>query len=217
MVRRCRVGVDRYPPQRDFEVEIVVSTKSNFFFGLCQKCLSTIRPATTVYQRCLNCISYCTSTRLFLDITTNATNTTKKSIVELLKCIWVYSDSHGNHCKVCRLCKKWAIESLGKKRLPEYIDFHSLVYNFKKRNPRYEYIAHLPTGYSLYLRPLPRATTTSTTKTKANLLIAQHKVEKKSHNKFYNQTNNKYYFTKTSTATTKIRATTASDSMGYFY
>lgn len=141
----------------------------------------------------------------------------KKSIVESLKCIWVYSDSHGNCCKVCRLYKKWAIESLEKKWLPEYIDFHSFVYNLKKRNLRYEYIAHLPTGYSLYLRQLPRATTTSTTKTKADLLIVQHKVEKTSHNKFYNQTN-KYYFTKASTTTTtKITATTASGSMGYFY
>lgn len=142
----------------------------------------------------------------------------KKSIVELLKCIWVSSDSHGNRCKVCGLYKKWAIESLEKKWLPEYIYFHSLVYNLKKRNPRYEYIAHLPTGYSLYLRQLPRSTTTSTAKTKADLLIAQHKVEKTSHNKFYNQTNNKYYFTKASTTTTtKITATTASGSMGYFY
>ena len=59
----------------------------------------------------------------------------KKSIVELLKCIWVYSDSHGNRCKVCRLYKKWAIESLEKKWLPEYIDFHSFVYNLKKKKP----------------------------------------------------------------------------------
>ena len=76
-----------------------------------------------------------------------------------------------------------------------------------------------PRGYSLYLRPLPRATTTaSATKITADLLIAQHKAEKTSHNKFYNQTNNKYCFTKASatSTTTAITATTAEGSLGYF-
>ena len=144
----------------------------------------------------------------------------KKGIVELMKCIWVYSDSHSKRCKVCRLYKNWSIEALEKKWLPEYIDFCTLVQKLKNRDPRYAYIAHLPTGYLLYLRPLLRATTTaSATKTTADLLIAQHKAEKTLHNKFYNQTNNKYYFTKASatSTTTTITATIAEGSLGYFY
>ena len=91
----------------------------------------------------------------------------------------------------------WAIEALEKKWLPEYIDFCTIVSKLKYRDPKFAYIAHLPTEYSLYLRPIPRATTTaSSSKTTADLLIAQHKAEKTSHNKFYNQTNNKYFLPK---------------------
>ena len=115
----------------------------------------------------------------------------------------------------------WAIEALEKKWLPEYIDFCNIVSKLKYRDPKFAYIAHLPTEYSLYLRPIPRATTTaSSSKTTADLLIAQHKAEKTSHNKFYNQTNNKYFFTKVATATTTttaIKAATSEGSLGYFY
>ena len=55
----------------------------------------------------------------------------KKGIVELMKCIWVYSDSHSKRCKVCRLYKNWSIEALEKKWLPEYIDFCTLVQKLK--------------------------------------------------------------------------------------
>ena len=146
----------------------------------------------------------------------------KKSIIELMKCIWVYSDSHRKRCKVCRLYKNWAIEALEKKWLPEYIDFCTIVSKLKHRDLKFAYIAHLPTGYSLYLRLIPRATTTgSSSKTTADLLIAQHKAEKTSHNQFYNQTNNKYFFTKVATATTTrttaITAATSEGSLEYFY
>ena len=146
----------------------------------------------------------------------------KKSIVELMKCIWVYCDSHGKGCKVCRLYKNWAIEALEKKWLPRYIDFCTIVSKLKHRDPKLAYIAHLPTGYSLYLRPIPWATTTaSSTRITADLLIAQHKAEKTSHNKFYNQRNNKYHFTKVSTATTTtattITAATSKGNLGYFF
>ena len=52
-------------------------------------------------------------THLFYDILMNISE--KKEIVELMKCIWVYSDNHGKRCKVCRLYKNWAIEALEKK------------------------------------------------------------------------------------------------------
>ena len=137
-----------------------------------------------------------------------------------MKCIWVYSDNHGKRCKVCRLYKDWATEALEKKWLPQYIDFCTIVSRFKCRDPSLAYIAHLPAGYSLYLRPIPRATATaSSSKTVADLQIAQHKAEKTTHNKFYNQMNNKYFFTKVSTATTTttITAATSEGSLGYFY
>ena len=36
-----------------------------------------------------------------------------------MKCIWVYCDSHGKGCKVCRLYKNWAIEALEKNGYPD--------------------------------------------------------------------------------------------------
>ena len=206
----------RCPSQRNPEVESVVFIIKTKFFG---RHLKTYRQQQQ--QQRFSKMSQLYQMPYVYPLVLRYTydHFEKKSIVELMKCLWVYSDSDGKRCKVCRLYKNWAIEALEKKWLPEYIDFCTIVSKLKYRDPKFACIGHLPTGYSLYLRPIPRATTTaSSSKTTAELLIAQHKAEKTSHNKFYNQTNNKYFFTKVATATTTtITAATSEGSLGYFY
>ena len=187
--------------------------------ALNQKSFSTTTPAaTTVFQKMSQLYQMPYVYPLILRYSYE--HFEKKEMVELMKCIWVYSDNHRKCCKVCRLYKNWAIEAAEKKWLPQYIDFCTIISRLKRRDLSLAYIAHLPTGYSLYLRPIPRATATaSSSKTAADLQIAQHKTEKTTQNKLYNQTNNKYFFTKvsTATATTTTTAATSEGSMGYFY
>ena len=80
----------------------------------------------------------------------------EKSLTDLMKCIWTYSDNHGKRCKVCRVYKRWDITTLRNKWFSCYIPLEPLLQKLKTRDPKYAYIAHLPSGFSLYLRPVIR-------------------------------------------------------------
>ena len=123
----------------------------------------------------------------------------KKSLTDLMKCIWIYSDNHGKRCKVCRVYRRWAITALESKWLSCYIPLKPLVQKLTTRHPSYAYIARLPPGFSLYLRPIIKDNTpTSTavhpchsrntsTETTAQRLIRLHTKSKSSWKTFFNR------------------------------
>ena len=92
--------------------------------------LTTTPAATTVFQKMSQLYQMPYVYSLILRYTYE--HFEKKAIVELIKCIWVYSDNHRKRCKVCKLYKNWAIEALEKKWLPQYIDFCTAVSRLKR-------------------------------------------------------------------------------------
>ena len=103
----------------------------------------------------------------------------KKTITQLMKCIWIYSDSHGKRCKVCKTYKNWAILAMKQQWLSCYIDFDTVVKKLVARDPQYEYITHIPAGFCLYLLlptiriPNSSATTTTTATATATATTAE--------------------------------------------
>ena len=87
----------------------------------------------------------------------------QKNITQLMKCIWIYSDSHGKRCKVCRTYRLWAISTMKEKWLSYYIDFETTVQKLIARDLQYAYIIHVPSNFSLYLKPIYPATAATAT------------------------------------------------------
>ena len=87
----------------------------------------------------------------------------QKNITQLMKCIWIYSDSHGKRCKVCRTYRLWAISTMKEKWLSYYIDFETTVQKLIARDLQYAYIIHAPSNFSLYLKPIYPATAATAT------------------------------------------------------
>ena len=87
----------------------------------------------------------------------------QKVLTDLMKFIEIYSDNHGKQCKVCRVYRRWAITALESKWLSCYIPLKPLVEKLTARHPSYAYTAHLLLGFSLYLHPIIKDNTLTST------------------------------------------------------
>ena len=75
----------------------------------------------------------------------------QKSVTELMKCISIYSDSHGKRCKVCKTYRQWPIWALKEKWFSCYIDFDTTILKLMSTDSQYAFIQHIPLGFSLFL------------------------------------------------------------------
>ena len=76
----------------------------------------------------------------------------RKNIIQLMQCLWIYSDAHGKQCKVCKTYRQWVIWSMKEKWSTSYINFDTVVYKLISRDQQYVYIMHIPAHFSLYLQ-----------------------------------------------------------------